>query len=124
MSFNKPFRAIPISKGQRYRKQRLRKKQSQAVRFLIGAALAGGVAGIGSLAVTDGGLSTMTGTLKSAAVSASFMRANAPQPGAYYHNCDAARAAGVAPLYIGEPGYRSNMDGDGDGVACEPYRGR
>ncbi|MDC3728326.1 excalibur calcium-binding domain-containing protein, partial [Rhodococcus sp. Rp3] len=27
--------------------------------------------------------------------------------------------AGAAPLYVGEPGYRPKMDGDGDGVACE-----
>jgi len=38
---------------------------------------------------------------------------------AYYKNCAAARAAGAAPLRVGEPGYRSKLDGDGDGVACE-----
>lgn len=38
---------------------------------------------------------------------------------AYYQNCKAARAAGVAPLHVGEPGYRPGLDGDGDGVACE-----
>jgi hypothetical protein len=38
---------------------------------------------------------------------------------AYYPNCKAAKAAGAAPLHIGEPGYRSGLDGDGDGVACE-----
>jgi hypothetical protein len=38
---------------------------------------------------------------------------------AYYRNCAAARAAGAAPLHIGEPGYRSGLDGDSDGVACE-----
>ena len=37
----------------------------------------------------------------------------------YYKNCAAARAAGAAPLRIGQPGYRPGMDGDGDGVACE-----
>lgn len=42
----------------------------------------------------------------------------------YYRNCDAARAAGAAPLRRGSPGYRSALDADGDGVACEPYRGR
>ena len=51
-------------------------------------------------------------------------RANAPPSGAYYSGCDEARQAGVAPLYAGEPGYRPEMDGDGDGVACEPYRRR
>lgn len=50
-------------------------------------------------------------------------RQNRPPPGAYYYNCDDARAAGVAPLYAGEPGYRPEMDGDDDGIACEPYRG-
>lgn len=38
---------------------------------------------------------------------------------AYYGSCAAARAAGAAPLYAGEPGYRSALDRDGDGVACE-----
>lgn len=42
---------------------------------------------------------------------------------AYYPNCNAARAAGAAPIYAGQPGYRSEMDGDSDGIACEPYRG-
>ncbi|MCJ2181055.1 thermonuclease family protein [Novosphingobium album (ex Hu et al. 2023)] len=44
--------------------------------------------------------------------------------GAYYRNCAAAWAAGVAPIYRGQPGYRPEMDGDGDGIACEPIRGR
>jgi endonuclease YncB( thermonuclease family) len=38
---------------------------------------------------------------------------------AYYKNCTAAKAAGAAPLYRGEPGYRAALDRDGDGVACE-----
>lgn len=38
---------------------------------------------------------------------------------AYYQNCTAARAAGAAPLHIGQPGYRSALDRDHDGVACE-----
>ncbi|ASP31770.1 hypothetical protein CHH26_12985 [Qipengyuania flava] len=41
-----------------------------------------------------------------------------------YRNCREARAAGAAPLYRGQPGYGAHMDGDGDGVACEPYRKR
>jgi uncharacterized membrane protein YsdA (DUF1294 family) len=50
--------------------------------------------------------------------------AQRPQSSAYYRNCDAARSAGAAPLYRGDPGYRSPLDRDGDGIACEPYRGR
>lgn len=38
---------------------------------------------------------------------------------AYYANCDAARAAGAAPLSRGDPGYRAGLDRDGDGTACE-----
>lgn len=44
--------------------------------------------------------------------------------GVYYRGCNEVRAAGAAPLYRGQPGYRPDMDGDGDGIACEPYRGR
>jgi uncharacterized membrane protein YdfJ with MMPL/SSD domain len=40
----------------------------------------------------------------------------------YYPNCAAARAAGVAPIMIGRPGYRPELDADNDGIACEPYR--
>ncbi|PZT88244.1 MAG: calcium-binding protein [Citromicrobium sp.] len=39
----------------------------------------------------------------------------------YYSGCNDVRAAGKAPLYYGEPGYREGMDGDGDGIACEDY---
>jgi len=37
----------------------------------------------------------------------------------YYANCTAVRAAGVAPIRRGQPGYSSKLDRDGDGVACE-----
>lgn len=40
-------------------------------------------------------------------------------PDAYYENCTAARAAGAAPIYLGQPGYRPKLDGNSDGVACE-----
>ncbi|MFK5645254.1 excalibur calcium-binding domain-containing protein [Ornithinimicrobium sp. LYQ121] len=37
----------------------------------------------------------------------------------YYENCTAARAAGAAPVYIGQPGYGTHLDRDRDGVGCE-----
>ena len=40
-----------------------------------------------------------------------------------YGGCNEVRALGKAQLYAGEPGYRETMDGDGDGIACEPIRG-
>jgi hypothetical protein len=36
-----------------------------------------------------------------------------------YRNCSAARAAGAAPVYRGDPGYGRHLDRDGDGVGCE-----
>ncbi len=45
----------------------------------------------------------------------------APQSGSsvYYKSCTEARAAGVTPIYRGQPGYGTHLDRDGDGVACE-----
>lgn len=45
--------------------------------------------------------------------------APAPEPEVFYKNCAAARAAGAAPIYQGQPGYRSGLDRDGDGIACD-----
>ena len=42
-----------------------------------------------------------------------------PATEVYYANCAEARAAGAAPLHRGDAGYRSGLDRDGDGVACE-----
>lgn len=39
--------------------------------------------------------------------------------GPYYKDCDAARSASAAPLKAGDPGYRSGLDRNRDGVACE-----
>lgn len=38
----------------------------------------------------------------------------------YYPGCREARAAGVAPMYRGQPGYRAGLDADDDGIACDP----
>lgn len=51
---------------------------------------------------------------------APVVQAPAPAPAAaYFANCAAAKAAGAAPLYAGQPGYRAGLDGDSDGKACE-----
>jgi hypothetical protein len=39
-------------------------------------------------------------------------------PVVYYKNCGVALAEGAAPIERGEPGYRSGLDPDDDGVAC------
>lgn len=36
-----------------------------------------------------------------------------------YVNCAAARAAGAAPVYRGQPGYGAHLDRDSDGIGCE-----
>lgn len=43
----------------------------------------------------------------------------APDGSVYYANCDAARAAGAAPIQRGDHGYGPHLDGEGDGTACE-----
>lgn len=47
----------------------------------------------------------------------------APAPAApanvHYQNCSAVRAAGADPIHVGDPGYSSKLDRDGDGVGCE-----
>jgi len=40
-------------------------------------------------------------------------------PGPHYEDCDAVRAAGAAPIHLGDPGYSLELDPDGDGVGCE-----
>ena len=42
----------------------------------------------------------------------------------YYENCTEARENGAQSIREGEPGYREELDRDGDGVACEPWHGR
>ncbi|KRF34673.1 excalibur calcium-binding domain-containing protein [Nocardioides sp. Soil805] len=37
----------------------------------------------------------------------------------YFENCDAARSPGAAPVHLGDPGYGTHLDRDGDGTACE-----
>ena len=40
----------------------------------------------------------------------------------HYPRCDEVLAAGKAPLHVGQPGYREDMDEDGNGIACKPIR--
>lgn len=39
--------------------------------------------------------------------------------GREFANCIQARAAGAAPVRVGDPGYGRHLDRDGDGVGCE-----
>lgn len=93
----------------------------------------GTTAGIGACLAGIGFLSygLVSGTLSAASASSTGEAARARPmqpaedgelaPDRVFANCARARAAGAAPLYRGEPGYGPHLDGDGDGVACEPY---
>lgn len=39
--------------------------------------------------------------------------------GGAFRNCTVARAAGAAPVRVGDAGYGAHLDRDGDGVGCE-----
>jgi hypothetical protein len=41
------------------------------------------------------------------------------QGSVWYENCDAARAAGAAPVHRGDPGYDRHLDRDNDGTGCD-----
>jgi Excalibur calcium-binding domain len=40
---------------------------------------------------------------------------------AAFPHCQVAGAVGLAPAGKGQPGYWRHHDGDGDGIACEPF---
>lgn len=91
--------------------------------LLIAAGVIGAIAGVGSSAITPAGRADVAAAANDVAVATGMKRSRPPQPGDRWGGCNDARAAGTAPIYRGEPGYRSTMDGDDDGVACEPYAG-
>jgi len=45
--------------------------------------------------------------------------ATPPPVNVVYANCATVRAAGAAPIRVGDPGFQSKFDRNGDGVGCE-----
>lgn len=149
MSFKKPFRAIPIHEGARYAAGRRKRRQKAFVtKVAVGTFFIGAV-GTGSFLMRGHDEPTTADQIQSVEaepfvpprmMSAAELDAQQPSGSSYapaetrppqvssanwsYRNCREARAAGAAPLYAGQPGYGAHMDGDGDGIACEPYRGQ
>jgi hypothetical protein len=41
-----------------------------------------------------------------------------------YRNCTEAHADGRYNIPSNDPAYRPQLDRDGDGLACEPYKGK
>lgn len=91
--------------------------------LLLGSLAVGAAVGVGSLAVAPDMPAAIVSSGTDVAVAPGIRRQREPQAGDYWRECDEARAAGTAPIYAGEPGYRDGMDGENDGIACEPYRG-
>ncbi|HEX2813610.1 MAG TPA: excalibur calcium-binding domain-containing protein [Sphingopyxis sp.] len=90
--------------------------------YIVGALILGVTVWAAWSVTTPGGRQAFMANANDIAVSTGMMRERPPQEGDYWRGCDDARAAGTAPIYRGEPGYREGMDGDSDGIACEPYR--
>ncbi|WP_082836037.1 excalibur calcium-binding domain-containing protein [Croceicoccus bisphenolivorans] len=88
-------------------------------KIVILAALFGSVAGVGSVALEPGSRAKF----HALAVEWHLVRAREPQAGDYWSECSEAKAAGTYPIGATEPGYRSELDRDGDGIACERYQG-
>jgi Excalibur calcium-binding domain len=123
MSFKKPFRAAPVRPGA-YQLAEQRRQQRSGVAKILTLAAVGGIGVGGLMGIAQGGdLAQSAGATLRFVRNTGSPRTSTPQTGDYWSGCNAARAAGVAPLYSGEPGYRPEMDGDSDGIACEPYRG-
>ena len=73
---------------------------------------------------SSGGSAARSNSAPAAAAPQGLYTAPATSGTLWFANCSQARAAGVAPIRRGEPGYAAHLDRDDDGVACEPYRGR
>ncbi|QNA87205.1 excalibur calcium-binding domain-containing protein [Sphingomonas sp. So64.6b] len=92
--------------------------------FLAGGVAIGATVGVGSLAISSDGCADIAHGASKVAVAAGPKRQREPQVDDYWSGCKEAREAGIAPIYRDEPGYRSEMDGDNDGIACELYHGQ
>lgn len=98
-----------------YRRQRRRKARRDNGKYASTVLVAAAAVGVISWEVTPAVRSVWSG------VSTRESEITPDEASVYYRNCNAARAAGAAPIWRGSPGYREGLDGDGDGIACEPY---
>lgn len=95
---------------------------------ITSAVLFGAIVGIGtapdkkagSEPSPSGSIAPSSTLLSGMAVATGIKRRREPEAGDHWAGCNDARAMGTAPIYRGEPGYDEKMDGDDDGIACEP----
>ena len=79
--------------------------------YFVGAVFVGGAAGLG-LTVFDN---------YQAELAARRAILDTLPAGYEFPGCNEVRSRGLAPLYRGERGFSDRLDGDGDGIGCEPY---
>lgn len=91
---------------------------------VVAATVIGAVVGATGYILASGNGPRVSSLIRSAAVSVGLVRKREPQWGDNWRSCEAAKTEGTWSISIGEPGYSSFLDRDGDGVACEPYHGR
>jgi micrococcal nuclease len=87
-------------------------------KLIIGAVLALALAACGSNPHATAPRSTATERSATTA-SPTTSRPLATRTTRYYADCAEAKKAGVAPIHRGDPGYRSGLDRDDDGIACD-----
>ena len=97
----------------------MRRTLPSVISVLLGAGVLGAIIGVSSVTTTPSGIAALANHASDIAVSAGLKRLREPQLNDRWGGCNDARASGTAPIYHGEPGYREDMDGDGDGIACE-----
>jgi hypothetical protein len=110
--------------AKRWNNRRRKHRRVSGVHILLSAGVAGVLVGVGSIGTTSEGRDQLLAVAGGVGVVTGLARERAPQSGDDWRRCDDARAAGTAPIYRGEPGYREGLDADNDGIACEPYRGQ
>ena len=118
MSLRRPFRSTPVKLGAEYRAREaanLRDGRFFATLMILGPITVFGVIWTLTPVYVAGADAPLPAHLNPSAETSS--------PSIHYSGCNDVRAAGAAPLYRGDPGYRPDMDGDDDGIACEPHRG-
>jgi hypothetical protein len=123
MGLNRPFRAQPVQIGA-YQLKKRRAERTSKIRLIAVAVTIAVLSGLTLAYAITLNWSEIWPTMRYTLADLGVVRRHDPQPGDYFSNCDDARVKGVAPLAVGEPGYRTMLDEDGDGVACEPYRGQ
>ena len=64
-------------------------------------------------------LRTPAPTAMPSATATPTIAALASTAAAPFRNCTEARAAGAAPVRVGQPGYGTHLDRDRDGIGCE-----